>query len=120
MLPIGTSSWASSWSKDSLNRRESCLSNEARTLLSAYDPVGMSPSADKSVRSPSFDAAELEDRSPPSRFDEVPEFGILRQRLILTGREARTKQEILEGIPTEDSMNDDPQLVSLKVNPIVP
>ena len=55
----------------------------------------------------------------PSFFDKFPELGVLLQGFILTHGQIRSEQKILQAVPAEDAVHDQPELVPLEVNAIL-
>ena len=53
-------------------------------------------------------------------FDELPEFRILLQGLILLHFETGTKQEVFEGMAVEDAMDDQTEFVALEIDAVIP
>lgn len=51
--------------------------------------------------------------------DEVPEFGILLERFILAGGKAGAEEEVLEGVPVQDAVDDHAKLMALEVDAVV-
>lgn len=51
--------------------------------------------------------------------DELPELWIILENLVFTGGQPAPEQEVLEGIPAHDAMNDDAQFVPLEIDPVI-
>jgi len=52
-------------------------------------------------------------------FDQIPEFWILLQRLILLNLQPGTKQEILQRMAIQGAMDKQTQFVALEIDPII-
>jgi hypothetical protein len=53
------------------------------------------------------------------RFDELPELGIVLERLVLAHLDAGTEEEILEGVPAHDAVDENAKRVALKINTVI-
>ena len=58
-------------------------------------------------------------RNPGTDIHEFPELGIFLQCLVFTQRQAGAKQEILQCVLVQNSVNDDSQLAALKINTVI-
>src|ERR1035441_2429356 len=55
-----------------------------------------------------------------SGFDQLPEFRILLERLVLLHLQSGAEEKVLEGMAVEDAMHDQAQLVAFEIDAVIP